>query len=108
MIIHLTPKKIKGVTTLAGGGAYDHIVIPGGQCDSPVANAVVVTVLNDRYCGTDLNCMTAVPATQGATGTVCTNQKPFKISVKSDGVEYNNPAADGESALGSAGFSICK
>jgi hypothetical protein len=91
---------------LTAGGAYDHIVIPGGQCDSPVANAVVATIITDRYCGTDLNCVTAVPNTQATTATVCTNQKPFKISVHSDGVEYNNPAAAGESALGSAGFSI--
>ena len=41
--------------------------------------------------------------------TVCTNQKPFKISVKSDGVEYNNPATDGESLAGSnVGFAISK
>ena len=46
--------------------------------------------------------------TQGTTGTVCTNQKPFKFSVRSDGVEYHNQTGDSETVKGSAGFSIRK
>ena len=53
---------ILGVNIGAAGGGYDHILIPGGQCDSPTANAVrAINVLNDRYCGTALYCLGAVP-----------------------------------------------
>jgi hypothetical protein len=92
----------------ANGGAFDHIVIPGGQCN----NNVAITVLNDRYCGTAFYCLAAVPTdTQNAAATdstVCTNQKPFKISVESDGLEYMNPDnANGEGFTGNnVGFSI--
>ena len=39
-----------GIDTVnTGGVSYDHILIPGGQCDSPAANIVFATnVLNDR------------------------------------------------------------
>ena len=95
-----------GLTPLiANGGAFDHIVIPGGQCNTPAAAAI--TVLNDRYCGTALNCLGAVPTATIATSTVCSNQKPFKISVESDGLEYMNPAVLGEGVTGNnVGFSI--
>lgn len=102
----------EGSTLIANGGAFDHIVIPGGQCNSPVAGAIVANnVLNDRYCGTALYCLGAVPtATTGAAATdatVCSNQKPFKISVETDGLEYIFPTAISEGAIGNnAGFSI--
>ena len=68
-------------------------------------------MLNDRYCGTALYCLGAVPtATTGAAATdatVCSNQKPFKISVETDGLEYIFPTAISEGAIGNnAGFSI--
>ena len=70
-------------------------------------------MLNDRYCGTALYCLGAVAtATIGAAATdatVCTNQKPFKISVESDGLEYMFPAGTAEGVTGNnAGFSISK
>jgi len=98
-----------GGVLIANGGAFDHIVIPGGQCNTPAAAAI--NVLNDRYCGTALYCLGVVAtATIGAAATdatVCSNQKPFKISVESDGVEYIFPAAISEGATGNnVGFSI--
>jgi len=99
-----------GLATYANGGAFDHIVIPGGQCNTPAAAAI--NVLNDRYCGTALYCLGAIPtATIGAAATdatVCSNQKPFKIAVESDGVEYIFPSdANGEGFVGNnVGFSI--
>ena len=102
----------EGSTLIANGGAFDHIVIPGGQCNTPAPAALApLNVLNDRYCGTALYCLGAIPtATIGAAATdatVCTNQKPFKISVESDGLEYIFPVALGEGATGNnAGFSL--
>jgi len=100
----------EGTQALANGGAFDHITIPGGQCNSPVVNAVVALALNDRYCGTSLLCLGAVAtATIAGANTVCTNQKPFKISVESDGLEYMFPvdAVNAEGATGNnVGFSI--
>merc|ERR1719483_1177105 len=95
---------------IANGGAFDHIIIPGGQCNTPNAAAAIL-VLNDKYCGTGLYCLGAVPTTTIAAAatdaTVCTNQKPFKIGVESDGLEYMNPAAAGEGTTGNnVGFSI--
>jgi len=93
----------------AEGGAYDHITIPGGQCDSPDAAGAVVTdnFLHDRYCGTQLGCGTTAAGNAQTPGTVCTNQKPFKIGVYTDGLEYNNPAANGEAVPPrNIGFSI--
>jgi len=95
--------------TFTSGGGYDHVLIPGGQCDSPAGGIVVVAnFLNDRYCGTNLNCMTDAASAQASiTGTVCTNQKPFKIGVQSDGLEYINPAAAGEAiAANNFGFEM--
>ena len=98
-----------GNTLIAKGGSFDHIVIPGGQCNTPAAAAI--TVLNDRYCGTALYCLGAVPtAVVGAAATdatVCSNQKPFKISVESDGLEYISDVVNAEGVTGNnAGFSI--
>jgi len=93
----------------ANGGAFDHIVIPDGQCDSPLANAVVATEPNDRYCGTSFKCMSGAGTTIAgtATQTVCSNHRPFKITVHSDGVEYAFPAPLGEGTLArNRGFSI--
>jgi len=95
-----------GLLAYANGGAYDHILIPGGQCDSPAANAVAATFLFDRYCNTQFGCGNAVNA-QAATGTVCTNQKPFKIGVYTDGVEYHFAQATSEAgAPRNIGFSL--
>jgi len=99
-----------GMATTAGYanlGNYDHVIIPGGQCAPATGGAT--NLLNDKYCGTQLNCLTAAPAvtTAATAGTVCTNQRPFKISVKSDDREYQNPTADGEgNAPNNAGFSL--
>jgi len=100
---------VPGVGTLANGGAYDHILIPGGQCDSPAANAVLAAnFLFDRYCHTQLACGSTAAAAQGAPlGTVCTNQKPFKIGVHTDGVEWHFPTATSEAgAPRNIGFSL--
>merc|ERR1712106_1139757 len=87
---------------IANGGAFDHIIIPGGQCNTPNAAAAIL-VLNDKYCGTGLYCLGAV----ATAATVCTNQKPFKIGVLSDGLEYMFPAATAEGVTGNnIGFSI--
>merc|ERR550519_2369507 len=94
-------------TAYANAGSYDHVVIPGGQCAPATGGAT--NLLNDKYCGTQLNCLTAVPAvtTAATAGTVCSNQRPFKISVKSDDREYHNPTALSESVVGNnVGFSL--
>jgi len=98
-----------GLSAFTSGGGYDHVLIPGGQCDSPVGGIVVAAnFLNDRYCGTNLNCMNGIASAQGSiTGTVCTNQKPFRIGVQSDGLEYINPAPLGEAlAANNFGFEM--
>ena len=63
-----------------------------------------------RYCGTELRCLSAVPATAvtGTAGqTVCSMNKPFKIAVHSDGLEYAFPTAANEGSLAeNRGFSI--
>ena len=99
---------LPGVSGYASGGAYDHVVIPGGQCNSPLNNAVTGTFLFDRYCGSQFGCGTAIDGSaQAVLGTVCTNQKPFKISVQTDGVEYHNPLAASEAgAPRNSGFSL--
>ena len=94
-------------TAYANAGSYDHVVIPGGQCAPATGGAT--NLLNDKYCGTQLNCLTAAPAvtTAATAGTVCTNQRPFKISVKSDDREYHNPTASSEAVTGNnVGFSL--
>ena len=96
-------------TAYANAGSYDHVVIPGGQCAPATGGAT--NLLNDKYCGTQLNCLTAVPAvtTAATAGTVCSNQRPFKISVKSDDREYHNPTALSEAGTGkNVGFSLSK
>jgi len=97
-----------GLLAFANGGSYDHILIPGGQCDSPLANAITATFLYDRYCHTQLACGADAAAAQGAPlGTVCTNQKPFKIGVYTDGVEYHFAQATSEAgAPRNIGFSL--
>ena len=103
---------ILGLPTYANGGAYDHVVIPGGQCESPTTAgaAIADTVFShDRYCNTQLGCGTNAAGTAQTVGTVCTNQKPFKISVLTDGVEYGFPAASSEGgAPRNQGFSLSK
>jgi hypothetical protein len=118
-------------TTIVNGGAFDHIVIPDGQCNSPVANGVPLTNQeNDRYCGTSFLCMAnlAVPNTIAGAAcrstllkhlilfniffifpvqTVCSQNRPFKISIHSDGLEYIFPALTGEGLLANnEGFSL--
>jgi len=92
----------------ADASQYDHVIIPGGQC-APTAAGLATNLLNDKYCGTQLNCLTAVPAvtTDATKGTVCSNTRPFKISVKSDDREYHTPVALSESVVGNnVGFSL--
>ena len=92
---------------LAQIGSYDHVIIPGGQCHP--TTGLLTNLLNDKYCGTQLNCLTEAPAvtTAATAGTVCTNQRPFKISVKTDDREYQNPGALGEgNAANNRGFSL--
>jgi len=94
------------------GGGFDHIFIADGQCDSPVGGTVTAAMETaDRYCGTELRCMKAIPldSVTGAAGqTVCSMTKPFKIGVHSDGLEYADAAgADPEGTLdNNRGFSI--
>merc|ERR1719312_207971 len=101
-----------GVLPFANGGGFDHVVIPAGQCESPTtAGAVVADIVfsHDRYCNTQLGCGTnaAGDAQAGGLGTVCSNQKPFKISVLTDGLEYGFPAATSENgAPRNQGFSL--
>ena len=104
-----------GNTLIGNGGAFDHIVIPGGQCNTPPALPAAIALLNvvsDRYCGTGLYCLGAVANTAtisaaATDATVCSNQKPFKISVESDGLEYISDVVNSEGVTGNnAGFSI--
>ena len=99
-----------GLPTYANGGAYDHVVIPGGQCESPTTAGVAIadTVFShDRYCNTQLGCGTNAIGTAQTVGTVCSNQKPFKISVLTDGLEYHFATAASEAgAPRNQGFSL--
>ena len=110
----LMTSHILGVLPFANGGGFDHVVIPAGQCESPTtAGAVVADIVfsHDRYCNTQLGCGTnaAGDAQAGGLGTVCSNQKPFKISVLTDGLEYGFPAATSENgAPRNQGFSLSK
>merc|ERR1712013_597453 len=92
------------------GGGFDYVEIPDGQCDSPVGAALATTETNDRYCGAEFRCLKAIPALAlvGTAGqTVCSNNKPFKISVHSDGLEYAFPATASEGLLAAnRGFEI--
>jgi len=87
-----------GLLAYANGGSFDHIVIPAGQCEAPTTAGVAVTNTHshDRYCNTQLGCGTLADGSTQAVGTVCTNQKPFKIDVVTDGVEYHFPAGTSE------------
>jgi len=93
------------------GGGFDYIFIADGQCDSPVSGSVTTTMeTNDRYCGTELRCLGAAPTTAvtGTAGqTVCSMNKPFKISVHSDALEYADTTTASEGTLANnRGFSI--
>ena len=63
-----------------------------------------------RYCGTELRCLGAAPTTAvtGTAGqTVCSMNKPFKISVHSDALEYADTTTASEGTLANnRGFSI--
>ena len=83
-----------------------------------------------RYCGTSLNCLgtnaiTAIAASVppvtpvivaviaaaalvgSPDGTVCTNMKPFRIGVHTDGVEYAHPITTSENIHpNNAGFNL--
>jgi len=93
----------------AAGGAYDFITIPSGICQPP-ATAVSTGNPTDRYCGSGFNCQnTAGSNTIAGTpdGTVCTNMKPFRIGVHTDGVEYAHPIAASENIdPNNAGFNL--
>jgi len=99
--------------TYVNGGSYDHVVIPGGQCEapSPTGAAVANTFSHDRYCNTQLGCginnLGTMQAAAGAgLGTVCTNQKPFKIDVLTDGLEYHQAATSEAVAPRNQGISL--
>ena len=62
-----------------------------------------------RYCGTSFDCMQTAVITASGTpdATVCTNMKPFKIGVHSDGVEYADSDSTSEAvAPNNYGFSL--
>ena len=97
-----------GIALFAKGGGNDLVQIPGGQCDSPDNNGALVALFpSDRYCGTSFGCMTAVDGTSTA-GTVCTNQRPFKVSFKTDSVEYTNGDNEGGDIARARGFELSK
>merc|ERR1719436_646522 len=90
------------------GGSYDFIIIPSGTCAPPSPTIVSTGQPNDRYCGTELNCVgTANTIASTPDATVCTNMKPFKIGVHTDGIEFAHPLATAEAtAANSYGFSL--
>merc|ERR1711970_725029 len=98
------------VAPYTNGGGFDYITIPDGQCDYPsTTTPAIATDTADRYCGTSFKCAQALnpAAIAGPASTVCTNQKPFRICVHSDNVEYANPAPVGEGTLANnRGFKI--
>lgn len=116
---HVGAPGIDTITTVAVdsvtwefGGAYDHIVIPNGQCDVTAVNiATAMMSPADRYCGTVLQCWgdantgaawTAITAliVAALNPTVCTMSKPFMVGVKSDGTEMVGAnAANAETIL---------
>ena len=66
-----------------------------------------------RYCGTNFDCLATAGnnvASGTPDGTVCTNMKPFKIAVHTDGVEYAHAPASTtlteNNAPNNAGFRI--
>jgi len=102
------------VSAFANGGAYDHIIIPSGGCDTTTvgiaAGGAISVHYNDRFCGTVFNCYrsnsVAAAAIVGTAGTVCTNSKPFKISVLSDGNEAANTGDSETVAPRNIGFEL--
>lgn len=73
---------------------YDHIVIPGGQCNTPRPAAGLGAISVDRYCGNVFNCVKSTVLATGYLGnaeanigTVCTSTKPFQVCLKTDSVE---------------------
>ena len=99
-----------GIAAGDNGGGYDYITIPNGQCDFPSTIATAVTTIsNDRYCGTEFQCLNTNAIGGTPANTVCTNSRPFKIAVHSDDAEYSFPVADGEGSLANnRGFKISK
>ena len=103
-----------GAYTDNNGGAFDHIIIPDGQCNSPAGGIVVADNFEvDRYCGIALLCSTVAKglnaAPTAALQTVCSMNRPFKISIETDDLEYVFPAAAGEGAaslVNARGFGI--
>jgi len=100
-------------SVFGAAGSYDHIMIPDGRCEVTAGGIVAgIYVTADRYCGTNLGCYATngvnAVATPGAInpGTVCTNSKPFKISVFTDGKEWANGAASETIAPRNVGFEI--
>jgi len=97
------------IAPMTNGGGFDYIEIPDGQCDSPVGAAVATLETNDRYCGASLRCLASVPtiATTGTAGqTVCTMNKPFKINVHTDGLEYYSATTAEGTLANNRGFSV--
>jgi len=101
-----------GITAFAKGGSFDYVMIPDGQCDSPDPTGAVYGTLetNDRYCGTSFLCLKVndlTPDDSARKNTVCSMNKPFRISVHTDGVEYADAAiAEGGVAANTRGFSL--
>ena len=69
---------------------------------------MVLTFQHDRYCNTQLGCGTNAAGTAQTAGTVCTNQKPFKLGVYTDGIEYINSANAEGNPPKNIGFEISK
>jgi len=93
----LTAADFVGPDALAAGtyANFDHIVIPGGQCNTPRPPGELGVMSVDRYCGLTLNCVqNFISQPDGYlknagtdAGTVCTSTKPFQVCVKTDSVE---------------------
>ena len=78
-----------------------HIVPQFSQSNSDIST---------RYCGIEFQCSGTIGANADVgtpDNTVCTNMKPFRISVHTDGVEYAHPIASSEHlAPNNAGFNL--
>lgn len=74
---------------------FDHIIIPGGQCNTPRPAAGLGVASVDRYCGLTFNCVQTLGTEANGyiknqatdIGTICTSTKPFQVCIKTDGVE---------------------
>jgi len=84
--------------TTGVGASNDYIEIPGGVCDPSVA-AIASLYSADRYCGTTFLCPGVVGAA-GATHTVCSMQKPFKVNVYTNNYEGAEASEEGVPATG--------